>query len=215
VAPPDPVQEDVGSWDEARRAAFGIRPLAPTHAEQQANLISSDLVRDVLGPEPLGAFAACRDSDAAGLARGVETATSGRIVAVPAAGPDWTVEAVRRVLAGVRDAPYPVGVVANVRSGPLVGAADGAVTWDVGHFVVRWGLDEEGDRVAVADTYRELGARGGPPGCRLVATATAALVAGIAAPPGRGLLLLAGAADRDATERLVAGVGLGSEPGST
>jgi len=62
---PDPVQEDVGSWDDDRRAAAGIAPLATTHEEQQAHLLGSDLVRSVLGDELLGAFAACREADAA------------------------------------------------------------------------------------------------------------------------------------------------------
>lgn len=64
AVPPDPVQEDVGGWDDVRRRAAGIHPLATTHAEQQANLLASELVRDVLGPELFGAFAACRESDA-------------------------------------------------------------------------------------------------------------------------------------------------------
>jgi hypothetical protein len=147
-------------------------------------------------------------TDAAGLARGVETVTSGRIVAVPATGPPWTADGVRRLLAGVREAPYRVGVVANVRTGPMVTGADDQVIWDVGHFVVLWGLDEAGDRVAVADTYRELGAPGGPPGCRVVPTA--ALVRGLAAPPGRGLLLLVREVDRAAATELVLDAGLTS-----
>jgi glutamine synthetase len=62
---PEPVQDDVGSWDAVRRAAAGIAALSTTHEEQRAHLLASDLVRDVLGPELLGAFVACRDSDAA------------------------------------------------------------------------------------------------------------------------------------------------------
>lgn len=62
---PDPVQQDVGGWDDARRAAAGITPLATTHEEQQAHLLGSTLVREVLGEDLLGAFAACRDADAA------------------------------------------------------------------------------------------------------------------------------------------------------
>ncbi len=62
---PDPVQEDVGTWDQERRAAAGIQPLATTHEEQRAHLVGSDLAREVLGEQPLGAFIACRDADAA------------------------------------------------------------------------------------------------------------------------------------------------------
>lgn len=62
---PDPVQEDVGGWDDEQRATAGITPLATTHEEQRAHLVGSDLVRSVLGPELLGAFVACRDADAA------------------------------------------------------------------------------------------------------------------------------------------------------
>ncbi len=60
---PDPVQEDVGTWDDARREAAGIAPLATTFEAQQANLLGSDLVREVLGEDLLGAFAACRAAD--------------------------------------------------------------------------------------------------------------------------------------------------------
>ena len=61
----EPVQEDVGGWDDQRRDAAGIRALATTHDEQRAHLLASDVVRDVLGAELLGAFVACRDADAA------------------------------------------------------------------------------------------------------------------------------------------------------
>lgn len=66
---PEPVQEDVGTWDEDRRAAAGITPLATTHEEARAHLIGSDLARDVLGERLLGAFVACRDADAAWAAK--------------------------------------------------------------------------------------------------------------------------------------------------
>ena len=62
---PDPIQEDVGTWTEDARAAAGITALATTHEEQRAHLTQSDLVHDVLGPDLLGAFVACRDADAA------------------------------------------------------------------------------------------------------------------------------------------------------
>lgn len=65
LEPPAPVQEDVGAWDDARRAEAGIQALATTHEEQRAHLLGSPLVREVLGDELLGAFVACRDADAA------------------------------------------------------------------------------------------------------------------------------------------------------
>ncbi|CAN5207457.1 glutamine synthetase [soil metagenome] len=62
---PDPVQEDVGSWTQEQRQAAGIEALVTTHDQQRAHLLGSDLVRDVLGPDLLGAFVAVRDADAA------------------------------------------------------------------------------------------------------------------------------------------------------
>ncbi|WCO67049.1 glutamine synthetase family protein [Iamia majanohamensis] len=62
---PEPIQEDVGTWDDARREAAGVAALSTTHEEQRAHLLGSELVRDVLGPDLLGAFVACRDADAA------------------------------------------------------------------------------------------------------------------------------------------------------
>lgn len=142
-------------------------------------------------------------TDGAGLLAAIGPATGDRVVAVPASEPvgGWGAPAVGALLAGVAEASYDVGVVANVRTGPLGGVAG---AWDVGHFVVLWGL--AGDRVAVADTYRELGEPGAPPGCRLVPLA--ALVAGLAAPPGRGLLLLVDRTDAAAATALVTGSGL-------
>ena len=49
----------------AARAAAGITALATTHEEQRVHLLASELVRDVLGEELLGAFVAVRDADAA------------------------------------------------------------------------------------------------------------------------------------------------------
>ncbi|MBB6628008.1 glutamine synthetase [Nocardioides sp. KIGAM211] len=63
--PPEPIQEDVGTWDAERLDAAGIALLATTHEEQRAHLLASDLVRGVLGEELLGAFVAVRDADAA------------------------------------------------------------------------------------------------------------------------------------------------------
>lgn len=62
---PEPVQEDIDSWDEDRRTAAGIAPLATTHEEQRAHLLDSALISEVLGADLLGAFVACRDADAA------------------------------------------------------------------------------------------------------------------------------------------------------
>ncbi len=63
--PGPPVQEDVATWSAQRRESAGISALATTHDEQRAHLLASDLVREVLGEDLLGAFVACRDSDAA------------------------------------------------------------------------------------------------------------------------------------------------------
>lgn len=57
---PDAVQEDAGHG-----VAAGIPALPTTHEEARADLVASDLVREVLGSELLGAFVACRDADAA------------------------------------------------------------------------------------------------------------------------------------------------------
>ena len=65
AALPDPVQDDVGGWDDARREAAGIAPLATTHEQAREHLLGSALVREVLGDDLLGAFVACRDADAA------------------------------------------------------------------------------------------------------------------------------------------------------
>ncbi|WP_072806576.1 glutamine synthetase family protein [Rhodococcoides yunnanense] len=65
AALPEPIQEDVGSWDDARRESAGVTALATTHQEQRAHLLASALVRTVLGDELLGAFVAVRDADAA------------------------------------------------------------------------------------------------------------------------------------------------------
>ncbi len=65
AALPDPVQDDAGTWTPQRREAAGIAALATTHEEQRAHLLGSDLVREVLGADLLGAFVACRDADAA------------------------------------------------------------------------------------------------------------------------------------------------------
>lgn len=123
-------------------------------------------------------------TDARGLVSAVPIATSDDAVAVPVAAMDSP--SLGRLLAELSRATYDVGVVANVRTGAMTeGDADAA--WDVGHFVVLLGVTGDG-RVAVADSYRELGAPDGPPGCRLVGLD--ALARGLGAPPGRGLLLL-------------------------
>ncbi len=65
LTPPEPVQEDVGAWEVARRSDAGIVALATGFEEQQAHLLASPLMREVLGEDLLGAFAACRAADAA------------------------------------------------------------------------------------------------------------------------------------------------------
>lgn len=151
-------------------------------------------------------------TDAAGLLRGVEAAAGDRVVVVPVPGSALDAGVLGALLERLRAAGRPVGVVANVRTGPI--SPPGA-TWDVGHFVVLLAHDPaggsgsqsgSGGRVLVGDTYAELGAPGLPPGCRWVALE--ALAEALAAPPGRGLLLLAGREDEPAVAGLVDAAGL-------
>lgn len=142
-------------------------------------------------------------TDAAALVAGIGIATAGRVsvLAVPG-GASGAAEPApyRSLLAGLVRAPYPLGVLANVRTGPL------GLAWDVGHFVGLWAYDAEADEVGVADTYVELGAADLPPGARTVGVT--ALAAALAAPPGRGLLLLTRPDDVAAASELVAAAGL-------
>ncbi len=149
---------------------------------------------DRTGWERLPAAATIDDSgtDAAGLAAGMATLCPD-VTVVPARGPGDATGLLRAVL----DLDRPVGVVANLRTGPVSPGA----TWDVGHFVVLWGMRDE--QVAVADSYVELGAPDQPPGCRLVAGA--ALDEACAQ---RGLLLLVAPHDADAARAVVADAGL-------
>ncbi|GAA5164244.1 MULTISPECIES: glutamine synthetase family protein [Amycolatopsis] len=61
---PEPVAEDPGTWTEERRSEAGIARLPSTPAAQDAALLASQRVSDALGEEVLGAFRACRASDA-------------------------------------------------------------------------------------------------------------------------------------------------------
>lgn len=143
-------------------------------------------------------------TDAAGVARAVTSLTD---VAVVAAGADdWS--GLRPLLADLAASPRPVGVLANVRTGPIASAS--APGWDVGHFVVLWGWDAERDEVALADTYPEVGAPGWPPGCRPVTAGALER-----ALPSRGLLLLAASASGEAVTRSVRAHGLLTVPWST
>lgn len=141
-------------------------------------------------------------TDAAGLAGGIATLCPD-VAVVPAAvsGSGGAAGLVRALL----DLDRRVGVVANLRTGPV---APPGTTWDVGHFVVLWGVS--GDRVAVADSYVELGSADLPPGCRLVDVA--ALDTACA---GRGLLLLVAPAEADEVRSAVSAAGLGSGLWST
>lgn len=135
-------------------------------------------------------------TDATGLAAGVDALTGAAVVPVASTGLSDLAPLLTRLLAGP-----PVGVVANVRTGAM-GPLSG---FDVGHFIVVWGVSEDGEWAGVADSYAELGTPGQPPGCRVVETA--ALHAGVSAPPGRGLLLLSAASDAAAVRALVADTG--------
>lgn len=146
-------------------------------------------------------------TDAAPLAAGLPDVASVVVVPVPAGtdpGPAAGPAPWGRLLAALRDAGDPVAVVANLRTGPTWPPGHRLAGWDVGHFVVLVSFD--GDEVGVADSYVEAGASGWPPGCRGVPLD--ALVAALAAPPGRGLLLLADPAREEAVRRLVADAGL-------
>lgn len=62
---PPSVQEDPGTWSEARRAEQGIAPLPSAPEEAERALLSSTPVTVALGEALLGAFTAVRRSDAA------------------------------------------------------------------------------------------------------------------------------------------------------
>lgn len=143
-------------------------------------------------------------TDAAGVAAGLSATTSVEVVAAR----DLDVAGLGRLLVALTEGAE-VGVLANVRTGAM--DPDGPV--DVGHFVVLHGVSADGSRVGVADTYDELGEPGQPPGCRVVTTA--ALHAGLAAPPGRGLLLLTAAADAGDVRRCVTEAGGSTDLWST
>lgn len=145
---------------------------------------------------PRAATAELSGTDAAALAAGLARAVSG-VSVVPARGPGATDDLLRRLIALDR----PVGVVVNLRTGHV---APTGMDWDVGHFAVAWGI--VGDRVALADSYAELGASGLPAGSRLVEAGS--LDVAIAE---RGLLLLAAPHDVPAAEEaaVAAGFSLG------
>lgn len=142
---------------------------------------------------------------AADVVRGLESTVGDRVGVVAVPGADLTASCLRMLLTALLGAPYPVGIVANLRTGPI---APPRMDWDVGHFVVLTSFDSEGDVAMVADTYVELGAAGMPPGCRLVPLT--ALAAALSAPPGRGLVLMARTIDRVAVGALVVQSGLGT-----
>lgn len=139
---------------------------------------------------------------AAPLAAGLPGVAPVVVVPVPAAAADpepWA-----RLLGALREGDHPVAVVANLRTGPTWPPRHPLAGWDVGHFVVLVSFD--GQEVGVADSYVESGADGWPPGCRGVPLPD--LAAALAAPPGRGLLLLADPRREDDLRRLVTGAGL-------
>lgn len=141
-------------------------------------------------------------TDAAGLVAGLRATLGDRAGVVPVPGAELSAYRLGVLLREIARAPHPLGVVAHLRTGPI--APPGRV-WDVGHFVMLCALDSELDQVLVGDTYAELTATGMPHGCRRVSVA--ALAEALAAPPGRGLLILTRAGDRDATSALVAASG--------
>lgn len=142
-------------------------------------------------------------TDAAGLVAGLAATVGDRVAVLPVRGAGLTTYQLGTLLRALMRAPHPIGVVANVRTGPI---APPGVSWEVGHFVVLCAIAPELDEVVVGDTYAELAAVGMPPGCRRVSLA--ALTEALAAPPGRGLLLLVRTADQPTTEAMAASAGL-------
>ncbi|GGF40077.1 hypothetical protein GCM10011519_12180 [Marmoricola endophyticus] len=141
---------------------------------------------------PVAGSADRSGTDAADLVAAVVTVTNRDVSAVPAQG--GTPEGLLGLLARLGDLG-PVGVVANLWTGR------------VGHFVVLWGLtDEEVPRVAVADSYPEVGDEGLPPACRLVG-----LHELHDALADRGLLVLVRTSDSPVATELVGAAGLSSE----
>ncbi|WP_308191135.1 hypothetical protein [Amycolatopsis tucumanensis] len=69
LTPPDPVQQDPGTWTDAERAAAGIGLLPSTVDEQLAALAGNARISAVLGAELADAFRAVRESDAAWAAQ--------------------------------------------------------------------------------------------------------------------------------------------------
>jgi glutamine synthetase len=65
LSPPAPVQEDPGTWSDEHREGEHIHRLPTTPEEQRAALLGSDRIREALGEELLGAFAAVRAADQA------------------------------------------------------------------------------------------------------------------------------------------------------
>ncbi len=155
-----------------------------------------DVVPEAASPDESG-------TDAGPLVAGLPEVCDVAVLAV--AGAVATAASCARLLDVLADGGVPVGVVAHVRTGPL--APPGTQRpWDVGHFVVLVSWDAATGEVGVADSYPETGAPGWPPACRGVDVA--ALASGLAAGPGRGLLLLVRPGDRDALHRAVGAAGL-------
>ncbi|SFQ61060.1 glutamine synthetase [Amycolatopsis arida] len=65
LTPPDPINEDPGTWSPAERVTRGVHRLPVSAGEQDAALRAADRVSGVLGEELLAAFQAVRASDAA------------------------------------------------------------------------------------------------------------------------------------------------------
>ncbi len=185
--------------DLARSAGTRVWP----HDEPAWRPAGAPLRRD--GWDDLARAATPEDSgtDAGPLAAGMRAVAPVTVVPVPAAGVTdharWG-----RLLDAVRFCDVPVGVLANLRTGPTWPTGHPLAGWDVGHFVVVVSYD--GDLVGVADSYAEAGAEGWAPGCRGVPPAH--LAAALSAPPGRGLLLVGSPEDREVLVALVVGAGL-------
>jgi len=185
--------------------AAGTHVLAGDHADWRpagAPLLTTgwDVLPPADGPEESG-------TDATGLVEGL-AATRPDLAVVPAAGAGDVVG----LLDALAQGRHRVAVLANLRTGPV---APPGVTWDVGHFVVLWGVDPadgEAGTVALADTYAELGVDGWPRGSRPV---DGAALSGALADRGLLLLCPAGSPTARSLPGLVAAHGFGPDLWST
>lgn len=161
------------------------------------------LVRTGWDELPLASSAESGGTDAAGLIDGLAATVGAKVTVVPIPGAQLTAYRLGLLLTAIAEAGFPLGLLAHVRTGPI---APPGFDWDVGHFIVLIATDPSRGEVTVGDTYAEVTGPVMPRGCRVVRLAH--LARALAAPPGRGLILLAGKADEMDTRAMVASAGL-------